>query len=143
MNSSALPPCTQLLQCHHGPFITAPAHFHRAPCAFTTITVPSSELQCTTTVHRAPSLPSQSHHPSYSALPPCTMLLQLPSRSLHPSSSALPPCTELRKLPSRSLHLSYSAVPPCTVLLQMPSRSLHLSYSALPPCTKLLQLPSR
>ena len=40
---------------HHGPFIPAPAHFHRAPCSFTAITVPSSQLQRTSTVHRAPS----------------------------------------------------------------------------------------
>ena len=32
-SSSALPPCTVLLHYHHGPFIPAPAHFHRAPCS--------------------------------------------------------------------------------------------------------------
>jgi hypothetical protein len=32
-SSSALPPCTVLLHCHHGPFIPAPAHFHHAPCS--------------------------------------------------------------------------------------------------------------
>ena len=90
-SSSELPPCTVLLHCHHGPFILttahfhqalcssschhgpfipAPAHFHRAPISFTTITVPSLQLQRTSTMHRAPpatiTVPSAQLRRSYS-----------------------------------------------------------------------------